>query len=199
MPMVKVTWLLLQRAPTRLNDQGGVHPALGPPGLIVRPPGPWSPARARRRWWSSATTALATTWRRAARDAATTASGRRSTPARGSRRPSAPPAACRTAGTRRKRCRPPPERSPRRWDKISLLDFAHSVLIKLALRQAAQLSLFIWKVNKRCTFTRDLIKEAPLIERKRKMPCTQRNRTQSVGTWCCRSSPCTTTTAPKPE
>ena len=60
--------------------------------------------------------------------------------------------------------------------------FAHSVLVKLALRQAAQLSLFIWKVNKRCTFTWDLIKEAPLIDRKRKMPCTQRNQTQSVGT-----------------
>ena len=56
--------------------------------------------------------------------------------------------------------------------------FAQSVLIKLALPKAAQLSLFL----KSCTSMRDLIKDAPLIDRKRKKPGAPWNQTWTVRT-----------------
>jgi len=92
------------------RDGHGDRLAWDPLRLIVRPPGPSSPARERRRWSSSETTEPATTWRRASTNAATTTSGPRWTRGRGSRRPSALPVACRTVGNRPWRCRSPPEK-----------------------------------------------------------------------------------------
>ena len=53
--------------------------------------------------------------------------------------------------------------------------FAHSVLSKLASPQAEQLILFFRKVSKCCSSMRDLIKDAPLFDRKRKKPGAQQN------------------------
>ena len=72
--------------------------------------------------------------------------------------------------------------------------FAHSVLFKLASPQASQ-SIFKRKVSKRCTSKRDLIKDAPLIDSKRKESGTQRNRIRIVGTRRRRSTAGAATTA----
>ena len=58
--------------------------------------------------------------------------------------------------------------------------FAHSLLSKLASPQPAQLSL-IRKVSKHGTSMRDLIKDAPLIDRKKKSPASNGIKLEPLG------------------